>query len=120
MASTRNKNTPGNYSLEQREYRQSENYTLYANSQYGAAYNTRLPGNGLLPAQIPWNKLSHNAADTESFLFGINSTNLVNPAPCFTPEIAQLSSANVYESKPTYIPEPLVIEKNQRPFPVPN
>ena len=77
MASTRNINTPGNYSLEQKEYNQFENYTLYANSQYGAAYNTRLPGNGLLPAQVPWNKLSYNAADTESFLFGINSTNLV-------------------------------------------
>ena len=44
MASTRNRNTPGNYNLEQTEYKQSENYTLYANSQYGAAYNTRLPG----------------------------------------------------------------------------
>ena len=120
MASTRNRNTPGNYCLEQREYLHSENYTLYPNSQYGAAYNTRLPGVGLLPAQIPWNKLSHNAADTESFLFGINSTNLVNPAPCFTPEIAKLQSANIYEKGVTFIPEPLVIEKNQRPFPVPN
>lgn len=118
MASTRNKNTPINYKLEQRQHTQSSIYTLYPNSQYGSAYNTQLPGNGLLPAQIPWNKLSYNAADTESFLFGINSTNLVNPAPCFTPEIAKLSSANIFEKKPTYIPEPLVIEKNQRPFPV--
>ena len=118
MASTRNRNTPGNYCLEQKEYNQTSTYTLYANSQYGAAYNTRLPGNGLLPAQIPWNKLSHNAADTESFLFGINSTNLVNPAPCFVPEISKLSSTDIYEKRPTYIPEPLVIEKNQRPYPI--
>lgn len=118
MASTRNTNTPGNYCLEQRQYNQSENYTLYPNSQYGAAYNTRLPGTGLLPAQIPWNKLSYNASDTESFLFGINSTNLVNPAPCFVPEITQLSSANIYEKGTVFIPEPLVIEKNQRPYPV--
>jgi hypothetical protein len=120
MASTRNINTPGNYCLEQKEYKHFENYTLYPNSQYGAAYNTRLPGNGLLPAQIPWNKLSYNAADTESFLFGINSTNLVNPAPCFVPEISQLRSANIYNKDNTLIPEPLVIEKNQRPFPVHN
>ena len=120
MATTRNKNTPGNYCLEQREFKQSENYTLYANSQYGVAYNTNLPGNGLLPGQVSWNKLSYNAADTESFLFGINSTNLVNPAPCFVPEIAKLSSVNIYEKEPVFIPEPLVIEKNQRPFPVPN
>ena len=120
MASTRNRNTPGNYCLEQREFKQSENYTLYPNSQYGAAYTTRQPGVGLLPAQIPANKLSYNAADTESFLFGINSTNLVNPAPCFVPEIADLKIANIFEKGAIYIPEPLVIEKNQRPFPVPN
>lgn len=120
MASTRNRNTPGNYCLEEKQYKHSENYTLYPNSQYGAAYDTKLPGNGLLPAQIPWNKLSYNAPDIESFLFGINSTNLVNPAPCLVPELAKINSANIYKTPKTYIPEPLVIEKNQRPFPVPN
>ena len=120
MASTRNRNTPGNYCLEERQYKHSENYTLYPNSQYGAAYNTKLPGNGLLPAQIPWNKLSYNAPDIESFLFGINSTNLVNPAPSLVPELAKINSANIYKKSNTYIPEPLVIEKNQRPFPIPN
>ena len=120
MASTRNRNTPGNYCLEQRQYQNSETYTLYPNSQYGAAYNTRFAGNGLLPAQIPWNKLSYNAADTESFLFGINSTNLVNPAPCFVPEIAKLESVNIYEKGAVFMPEPLALDKNQRPFPVPN
>lgn len=120
MASTRNINTKGNYCLEQRNFLLSENYTLYPNSQYGAAYNTQLPGNGLLPAQIPWNKLSNSAADTESFLFGINSTNLVNPAPCFEPNITQLCDANIYNKGPVFIPEPLTIEKDQRPFPVPN
>ena len=119
MASTRNRNTPGNYCLEQRQYAGAEQYMLYANSQHGTAYNTQLPGNGLLPAQIPWNKLSYNAADTESFLFGIGSTNLVNPAPPFKPEIASLSSANIYEKKPIFIPEPFVQEMNQRPFPAP-
>ena len=120
MASTRNRNTPGNYCLEQRQYVHSENYTLYPNSQYGAAYNTKLPGVGLLPGQIPGNKLSYNTPDIESFLFGINSTNLVNPAPCFVPELAQLQSANIFEKGAVFIPEPLVVEKNQRPFPVPN
>jgi hypothetical protein len=118
MASTRNTNTPGNYALEQKQYEHSENYTLYPNSQYGAAYNTNFVGNGLLPGQIPANKLSYNAADTESFLFGINSTNLVNPAPTFTPELKNICSANIFKRDPTYIPEPLVIQKNQRPFPV--
>jgi hypothetical protein len=120
MASTRNINTLGNYNLEQRQFHESENYTLYPNSQYGAAYNTRWAGNGLLPGQIPGNKLSYNAADTESFLFGINSTNLVNPAPCFVPEIAKLDTTNIFEKGATFMPVPLVVRKNQRPFPVPN
>ena len=119
MASTRNKNTPGNYCLQQLEYSQSRQYTIYKNSFAGEAYDTKLPGNGLLPAQIPWNQMSYNAPDIESFLFGINSTNLVNPAPCLTPELKQLKSANVFEKSPIYIPEPLVVEKNQRPYPVP-
>jgi len=120
MASTRNLNTLGNYRLEQRQFHQSENYTLYPNSQYGAAYDTKMPGNGLNPAQIPWTKLSNNAPDIESFLFGINATNLVNPAPCFHPELKSFQTANVFEKEKTLMPEPLVIEKHQRPFAVPN
>ena len=115
MASTRNKNTSGNYSLEQRDFKGFENYTLYPNSQYGTAYNTQLAGNGLNPAQIPWNQMSTNAPDIESFLFGINSTNLVNPAPIFEPQLTILQPTNLYEKTPIFIPEPLVVEKKQRP-----
>ena len=119
MASTRNKNTPGNYCLDQKQNVGIETWQLYQNGANGLAYDTRLPGNGLNPGQLPWTTLSYNPADIESFLFGINSTNLVNPAPCFVPEITKLSSANIYENKPVYMPEPLVIEKNQRPLPIP-
>lgn len=118
MASTRNKNTPINYKLQQNQFHHSVDYTTYKYSQYGEAYNTRLPGNGLNPAQIPGNKLSYNSTNIESFLFGINSTNLVQPAPTLVPELTQLSSANIFEKGPVYIPEPLIIEKNQRPFPI--
>jgi len=120
MASTRNRNTPGNYCLEQRQDKKTEGYTLYPNSQYGAAYDTRLPGNGLNPAQIPGNKLSHNTADIESFLFGINSTNLVNPAPCLKPELKELQTINIFKKDATIMPIPLWIDPDQRPFPVPN
>lgn len=119
MASTRNLNTPGNYNLEQRQYRDMETYTLYPNSQYGAAYSTMLPGNGVNPGQVPWNKLSNNAVQIESFLFGINSTNLVRPQAPLVPELKTLETANFFERIPVFIPEPLVVEKSQRPFPVP-
>jgi hypothetical protein len=118
MASTRNKNTPGNYCLQQREYTQQDEWRLYKNGANGYAYDTRLPGNGLNPGQLPWNTLSYNAPDIESFLFGINSTNLVNPAPPLTPELKCLQTANIFQKSPVYIPEPLVVSKNQRPSPL--
>ena len=116
MASTRNLNTPENYCLEQKKYKDFENYTLYANSQYGAAYSTHLPGNGVNPGQVPWNQLSNNAVQIESFLFGINSTNLVNPMAPITPDIKPLCVLNFFESAPVLIPDPLAVQKSQRPF----
>jgi len=65
MASCRNKNTQGDYNLQQRNYALSQDYTLYEHSQYGTAAYTAMPGNGLMPGSIPWTQLSHNPADTE-------------------------------------------------------
>jgi hypothetical protein len=115
MASTRNKNTSVNFKLEQLQNSLAKDYTTYKHSAYGEAVNTNLPGNGLNPGQLPGNTLSYNAADIESFLFGINSTNLVNPAPTFTPELKNLNTVNIFESTPTYLPNPLIIHEKQRP-----
>ena len=68
MASTRNRNTPGDYNLQQRNFELSQNYTLYPNSQYGAAYDTQLAGNGLLAGQIPGNQLSKKCTRYRIFL----------------------------------------------------
>jgi len=118
MASTRNKNTKGNYCLDQRQNTGSEAWQLYHNGANGYAYDTKLPGNGLNPGRFPWYTLSHNPADIESFLFGINSTNLVNPAPPLTPELTCLKSANIYKSVPVIMPIPQAIPKFQRPMPL--
>lgn len=119
MASTRNKNTPGNYCLEQKQNIGIESWQLYKNGANGYAYDTRLPGNGLNPGQLPWYTLSNNPADIESFLLGINSTNLVNPAPPLTPELKCLQTANVFKTKQVIMPVPQAIPKYQRPFPIP-
>ena len=115
MASTRNKNTQGNYNLEQRNHTLSSSYKLYENSSHGAAYSTQNPGNGLNPGQIPGNKLSNNTADIESYLFGINSTNLVNPSHNPRPELIRLGAVNLFEKQNIIMPVPLFVEKNQRP-----
>lgn len=119
MASTRNINTPLNYCAEQRTYRQAEGYCMYKHSQYGTAVSTNMPGTGLNPGQIPWTSLSYNPVEIESFLFGINSTNLVNPAAPLNPQIKELGTTNLFARGPTLIPEPLIIVKSQRPFPSP-
>jgi len=117
MSSTRNINTRGNYILQQREYNESDNYSHYIYGQNGQAYETRMAGIGLIQGYIPRDKLSANPVDTESFLFGINSTNLVNPAPRFQAEPLFPNYINLYTPNKTIMPNPLVIEKN-RPFPI--
>ena len=117
MASTRSLNTPGNYCLEQREYNHSSKWSLYPYSSYGNAYHTGIPGNGLLQGQINSSQLSYNNINIESFLLGINVTDLTKPEfPCLTPEIKKLDQVNIFPSKPTYIPEKLIVSKNNRPF----
>lgn len=119
MASTRNINTKGNYCLENKMYKEGENYTTYKYSAYGYAYNPQLPGVGLLSGHMPNTNLSHNPWDIESFLFGIGSTDLVNPKPPLCPQLKTLSSANIYKPADTYLPEPLIVSGNNRPFPIP-
>ena len=119
MASTRNKNTHGNYCQDQRQNTQSEAWQLYQNGANGLAVDTRLAGVGLNPGQLPWSTLSYNPVDIETFLFGINSTNLVNPAPALTPELKCLKSVNLFKRQDIIMPVPLVVSKSQRPFVVP-
>ncbi len=118
MASTRNKNTITNYNMELKQNSNNMQYNLYKNSQSGEAFTTDLAGLGLIQGRMPANKLSYNPTQIESFLFGINSTNLVNPEAPLTPELKQNSSVNMYEKSPVIMPDPLVIQRN-RPFPVP-
>ncbi len=116
MASTRNKNTPGNYVLDNKKNTQSETWRLYENAANGSAYNTNFAGNGFIQGPMPSNKLSNNAADIESFLFGINSTNLVNPAAPLSPELKTITQKDLYAKSNIIMPVPLVVLKNQRPF----
>ena len=55
MTSTRNKNTAGNYCLEQRQYANAQVHNLYINSSGGEACDTKLAGDGVLQGAMPWN-----------------------------------------------------------------
>jgi|UniRef100_A0A6C0LPJ5 hypothetical protein len=112
MASTRNKNTPGDYTAELRSIEQHINYNTY--HSYGVPQSTYLPGDGLLQGRVAPDQLSHNSSDIESFLWGIGSTNLVNPLPPTNPEIKQLKSLAVMDKIPVIVPGDLQVQPNQR------
>jgi hypothetical protein len=119
MTSTRNKNTSGDYCLQQNSYDQFLQYAQFKNSQTGVAYKNAIPCLGITPSHMPREVFSTNSIEIESSLFGINSTNLVNPQMPIKPKLNILPSISYFDRTITYIPEPLVVEKNQRPYPIP-
>lgn len=116
MASTRNKNTYSDYRIEQRSL--EEEASWYTSRQRKYAYQTRMPQTGIMVGQIPNDMLTRNAIDVESRLYGIGLSNLVEPAKPVIPEyIDETYQEQVFYDRPTYtyIPEPLVVERRQRP-----
>lgn len=115
MASTRNKNTPGDYASEQRSILNQMNYNTY--EPYGAPTTTLFSGDGLLMGRIaPQGTLAGNACDIESSLFGIGSTNLVNFQTPVVPELYPVKSLSIIDRIPVLVPKPLEVQAGQRPL----
>jgi hypothetical protein len=119
MSSTRNLNTCGNYRLQQDAFNLASTYTSYECAANGRAYTPAIPCMGIMPSHMPRNTLSHNPVEIETALFGINSTNLVEPQPAVVPDLKHVPEVSYFERLPLLMPDSLVVEKNQRPFPVP-
>lgn len=119
MASTRNNNTPGNYCLQQKQYSLARDYNNYEHSFTGRAYSTKMPCLGITPSHMPRNTLSSNPVEIETYLFGINSSNLVQPAPPVKPKLNTIPEISFFNRLPIIMPKPLVVENKQRPFPIP-
>ena len=119
MASTRNNNTQSDYCLQQRTYVEAKDYKLYHNASNGAAYTPAIPTLGYTPSHMDRSVFSNNPVDIESALFGINSTNLVEPQKPVVPELKCISMRPFFNLLPTIMPLPLVVEAEQRPFPIP-
>lgn len=119
MASTRNKNTQGDYNARQQSFMAQVEYVT--NKEYAISNNTMYAGNGLLQGRIPDTQLSSNPNDIESFLFGIGSTNLVVHQSPVQPEFKQLSELSIVDRRvPLIMPENLMIRTQQRPYFIPN
>ena len=113
MASTRNKNSLGNYKLETNAYQNSIQFMTYEPAVKPVV--PLLAGDGLLAGRMASNTLSKNACDVESQLFGIGATNLVTPFTEVVPQYTSRKSLNIIEKIPLLMPEPLVVRKDQRP-----
>ena len=119
MASTRNRNTPGDYAAQQRAKTLHHNYTSYEHSSfYGTVPHTYFPGNGLMGMRTASSNLSANACDIESQLRGIGSTNLVEPQAPIAPEIHSLKSLNIADRIPLILPVAFRPEPHQRAMPL--
>jgi hypothetical protein len=119
MASTRSRNTPGNYTLEQQINTQQNDYMSFEKSSfYGTVPATYFPGQGLVGMKTAGLNLASNSADIESQLFGIGSTNLVEPRMPVAPNVYQLDSLNVAYKAPVVLPEQFIPTPNQRAMPL--
>ena len=118
MASTSNKNTPGNYLQEQKSYKQQLDYST--NKEYGVLDPTYRAGKGLIQGHLPDTELAKNPKDIESWLFGIGSTNLVTPQGSLNAEVRNIPALSIVDREPPLVmPQDLVIPGDQRPFPIP-
>lgn len=118
MASTRNKNTRTDFKIEQNTQNLARNYVAFENGYAGKAYEPALAFEsvGILPTKMSREHFSSNSVDIESALFGINSTNLVEPQNTVVPHLKQLPEVKFFDRMAVFLPEPLVVEKYSRPF----
>lgn len=115
MASTRNKNTKEDYNLEKNRNTHLTEMQSYKYSRHN--YDPKLPGLGLMPAQINGKDISHNYVNIESQLFGIGANDLENPRPQQTPDYKHMNEVAMVEQEDIILPRPLYIERNQRHLP---
>ena len=117
MASTRNKNTLGNYEHEVRQNRLQQQYDLYPYSQHANAYEKALPTFGFNPSKMPASNFSLNPIEIESGLFGIGSTNLVKPQSTPAARFKTMREVSYFDRPEKVImPKPLILDKKQRPM----
>ena len=116
MASTRNRNTQGNYNAEQWSLEQNRVHQSYLHAAAGQAITTHFAGNGLVGGWMPRTELSQNPIDIESYLFGNGSTNLVVKKQEPTPYYKTIDTLSIADRTPLLLPKPLYVEPNQRPL----
>ena len=108
MTSTRNKNMPNEYKIEQELNNKIMNNNLYLNSQHGKPLQEHIPTIGYIPSHMSRDTFSNNSIDIESCLKGIGSTNLVTPKEIVQPSYNTILFKEWFErSTSIIIPAPM-------------
>ena len=117
MTSTRNRNTPGDYAIQQSL--NSNRLSAMTMESFGQHPNYHFAGNGLLRGHVGPNELAHNSTDVESMLFGIGSSNMDNPEASFTatPHNRPVSVLSISNRLELVMPDNWNAYANQRPYP---
>ncbi len=119
MTSTRNKNTIIDYRKEVKYNTNQFNHNIYTHSAYGRPTTECIPTIGYTPSHISRDALANNSVDIESALYGIGSTNLVNPCKPVNPSIRHIDFKEFFERRTEVImPYPMIYNNNQRPYPI--
>ena len=112
MSSTRLKNSRGEYACWKYRNSKAQDSRLYTGQ--AVPHFIAHPGAGLLGAHMPPTALSSNAADIESLLRGLGSSNLETLQPAVIPQISCLPMTHIYRPLVVSTPDPLVVEANPR------
>ena len=117
MTDTSLKNSKGWYCQGQQALHNQYNHNMW--KYKCVSKNTLFPCMGInMPMMTNGynnNVLSNNASDIESALFGIGSTNLVKSKAAVYPELNCMGNIKFFNTQETYMPDPLVIHRYQRP-----
>ena len=116
MSSTRNRNTSLDYNLEKQKNKNLENHYLYIHSSSGRPTSECIPSLGYIPSHMSRDALSNNAIDIESTLYGIGSSNLVNPCYPVVPSLRPIEFKHYFNKSETLImPNPFIFNNDERP-----
>ena len=113
MASTRNRNTPGDYRLEQQNKSHYKSMLIHEHSRPVSEAN---PTHMMNYGSMSRDSLSSNAVDIESDMFGIGSTNLVDGYTAPIPELKNVGSVDFSERNGVVLERTPDYLKHQRPL----
>lgn len=110
MAGTRNKQMYSNFKSVTKEQEKIADWQTTDQILYSPAYPC-----GVNVQQMPANRLSKNAVDIESSLYGIGANNYVFPVADTKPELTILPTTQFYKLPDVYIPILPPFLQGQRP-----